>query len=334
MAYKKYLINKIQAIERMNEWGKAKKPFFFMTSFDQQENLVLDEQMVEQAGIHFQMSIHKNNSTLISKMNELPSPFIFEKETVSSQEFMISFEMVKKHLNFGNSYLVNLTKPSKITTNLSLEQIFHHSKAPYKLWIEEKLVVFSPEIFIKAGEGKISSYPMKGTIDAALSNAKEQILKDLKETAEHNTIVDLIRNDLSMVSKNVKVKRFRYIDEIKTPRKTLLQVSSEIEGEITSEFFRNLGGNFYKLLPAGSISGAPKKKTVEIIREAEQYDRGFYTGVFGYFDGESIDSAVMIRYMEIQNGQMVFKSGGGITIFSEVDKEYQELKDKVYVPII
>ncbi len=334
MAYKKFIINKSQAIERMNEWGKMKKAFFFMASFNQQENLVLDEQMLKEAGIHFEMPLWNAGLHTSPGNTDLPASIVFEKETLSQEEFVLSFDIVKMHLNFGNSYLVNLTKPSKIQTNMSLEQIFYHSKAPYKLWIEDKLVVFSPEIFIKAGEGKISSYPMKGTIDAALNNAKTQILKDPKETAEHNTIVDLIRNDLSMVSKNVRVKRFRYIDEIKTTRKTLLQVSSEIEGDITAEFFHHLGDHFYKLLPAGSISGAPKEKTIEIIKEAEQYERGFYTGVFGYFDGNSLDSAVMIRYIENQNGQMIFKSGGGITIFSEPEKEYQELKDKVYVPII
>jgi para-aminobenzoate synthetase component 1 len=174
---------------------------------------------------------------------------------------------------------------------------------------------------------------MKGTIDAAIPNAEETILNDPKETAEHNTIVDLIRNDLSMVSKNVRVEKFRFIDEIKTAGKTLLQVSSEIVGDIQHDFFDHLGDRLFTLLPAGSISGAPKTKTIEIIEEAENYNRGFYTGVFGYFDGRSLDSAVMIRYIEQQTDQLVFKSGGGITTFSNCKKEYEELKDKVYLPI-
>ena len=90
---------------------------------------------------------------------------------------------------------------------------------------------------------------------------------------------------------------------------------------------------FFKLLPAGSISGAPKKKTVEIICKAENYKRGFYTGIFGFFDGEKLDSGVMIRYIEEQNGKLIFKSGGGVTTFSDEEKEYNEMIDKVYVPI-
>ncbi|GET22176.1 hypothetical protein JCM18694_24220 [Prolixibacter denitrificans] len=174
---------------------------------------------------------------------------------------------------------------------------------------------------------------MKGTIDAAIPNAASQILNDRKETAEHNTIVDLIRNDLSMVAKKVHVSQFRYIDEVKTHEKTLLQVSSEISGELPSDYHSNIGTIIATLLPAGSISGAPKQKTVEIIKESEIDQRGYYTGVFGLFDGQNLDSAVMIRYIEQKNNQMIFRSGGGITVFSEPEKEYQEMIDKVYVPI-
>lgn len=72
---------------------------------------------------------------------------------------------------------------------------------------------------------------------------------------------------------------------------------------------------------------------MEIIAEAETYDRGFYTGIMGYYDGENLDSAVMIRFIEKQGDQLVYKSGGGITTQSDVKKEYNEMLQKVYVPI-
>jgi len=87
------------------------------------------------------------------------------------------------------------------------------------------------------------------------------------------------------------------------------------------------------LLPAGSISGAPKLKTLEIILETETYNRGYYTGVFGYFDGINLDSCVMIRFIENQNERLIFKSGGGITMMSDLDSEYRELIKKIYVPV-
>jgi para-aminobenzoate synthetase component 1 len=175
---------------------------------------------------------------------------------------------------------------------------------------------------------------MKGTIDAAIDNAAETILNDKKEYAEHCTIVDLIRNDLSMVAKDVFVERFRYIDKIKTHEKELLQVSSKISGQLGTNFHERVGDIIFGLLPAGSVSGAPKEKTVEIIKTAEGYERGYYTGVFGYFDGNTLDSGVMIRFIENINGQLYYKSGGGITVYSKSELEYQELIDKVYVPLV
>jgi para-aminobenzoate synthetase component 1 len=174
---------------------------------------------------------------------------------------------------------------------------------------------------------------MKGTIDAAVPNAAQRILDDEKERAEHTTIVDLIRNDLSQVATRVTVNRFRYLDELRTSHKNLLQVSSEIVGELPDDYLSRLGSIFVTLLPAGSVSGAPKVKTLEIIRQAEGEKRGYYTGIFGYFNGQQLDSGVMIRFLENQDGTYYYRSGGGITTQSQVDAEYQETIDKVYVPL-
>lgn len=174
---------------------------------------------------------------------------------------------------------------------------------------------------------------MKGTIDAALPGAENLLLNNEKELAEHYTIVDLIRNDLSMVAKNVKVDRFRFIDRIKTHRHELLQMSSEISGELAENYMERIGDIFFSMLPAGSVTGAPKKKTLEVIREAEQYDRGYYTGVFGVFDGSCLDSGVMIRFIEKVREGLLYKSGGGITTRSHFEEEYQELIEKIYVPL-
>ena len=94
-----------------------------------------------------------------------------------------------------------------------------------------------------------------------------------------------------------------------------------------------IGAILASLLPAGSISGAPKEKTVQIIQQAENQPRGYYTGVFGIFDGESLQSAVAIRFIEQTDNGLVFRSGGGITVQSDVQEEYRELIQKVYVPL-
>jgi para-aminobenzoate synthetase component 1 len=135
------------------------------------------------------------------------------------------------------------------------------------------------------------------------------------------------------VAEHVDVTRFRYVDELKTNKKNLLQVSSEISGILPSGYERRLGNIIMSLLPAGSVSGAPKPKTIAIIKEAEQQKRGYYTGVFGYFDGKIVDSGVMIRYIEYEDGKLFYRSGGGITTQSVEEHEYQEMIDKIYVPL-
>ena len=160
------------------------------------------------------------------------------------------------------------------------------------------------------------------------------MLSNKKELYEHNTIVDLIRNDLSMIAKKVRVNKFRYVDKIKKGDQELLQTSTEIQGELPKHWKDEFATLLLKTLPAGSISGAPKKKTLEIISKAEITPRGFYTGIFGVFDGQQIDSAVSIRFIEKINDTLFYKSGGGITHLSEMEEEYHELLEKIYVPII
>ena len=110
-------------------------------------------------------------------------------------------------------------------------------------------------------------------------------------------------------------------------------MSSEISGKLKPEFQNKIGSILQTLLPAGSILGAPKQKTLEIILNSETYKRGFYTGVCGYFDGTNLDSCVMIRFIENKEGKLYFKSGGGITHLSKLNDEYQEMKNKIYVPV-
>ena len=254
-------------------------------------------------------------------------------EPISFNEYSKKFKIVMDHLLYGDSFLTNLTIKTKINSPLSLDQLYDSCKARYKFLLKKSFLVFSPETFVKIKDGYIFTYPMKGTIDASIPNAEAKILADQKEMAEHVTIVDLLRNDLSMIADNVRVTRFRYIDRIITHGKQLLQVSSEIMGRLLPSFTQDPAGALLKLLPAGSISGAPKNKTLEVIRTAEGEERGYYTGICGYYDGHTLDSGVMIRFIEQDSDRLYYRSGGGITTQSDVSLEYQEALDKIYVPI-
>jgi para-aminobenzoate synthetase component 1 len=322
-------MNEIQqnTVNRMNELGAQGKPFVFIIDFDFEKPLIFDTD---------------NSVNLLWKTPEsanFAEKVIQEKKVqwnispVDYAKYRHSFVLVQNHIHNGDTYLLNLTMETQIETNLTPEEIFHLSKAPYKIWLKDQFVCFSPEIFVKITDGIISSFPMKGTIDANLENARELLLNDEKEIAEHHTIVDLIRNDLSIVATEVKVEKFMYIDRISTNRGVLLQMSSQISGKLPENYKQSIGTIISKLLPAGSICGAPKRKTLDIIRKAETYERGYYTGIFGIFDGKNLDSCVLIRYIEQEGGQLTFKSGGGITFLSDCQTEYNELIQKVYVPI-
>lgn len=315
----------------MNRLGLSGRPFIFVVDYKQEQVWVAEPDAVDTEEVLYNLNGFTN---AIGNGMQFPEKQIgWETRPVSFETYSRPFQTVSDHIHAGNSYLVNLTCATPVRTNLTLKEVFSFSRAPYRLWLKDRFVVFSPEIFVRVEDGFIYSYPMKGTIDASLPDARERILADKKEEAEHATIVDLIRNDLSQVASEVTVSRYRYIDELQTNKGRLLQVSSEIRGKLPDNWNGNLGTMLFSLLPAGSITGAPKKKTMEIIAEAETYQRGFYTGVMGYFDGNRLDSAVMIRFLEQAGDQLLFKSGGGITSQSDLQSEYNEMKQKVYVPI-
>jgi len=317
------------SFERMNFLSANKLPFFFMIDFLVQNIIIIEEKDLEKADIFIKFPDFKFEKPIQNSEKNI----FWENFPQSSEDYQKGFEIVQKNLKGGNSYLANYTCQTEIKTNLSLKEIYKISDAKYKVYFDDQFVFFSPETFVEIKENKIFTYPMKGTIDASVENAVNILKKDKKELAEHYTVVDLLRNDLSMVADNVQLEEFQRIDFIKTRQRDLYAMSSKITGELKPEFQGNIGDILQKLLPAGSILGAPKMKTLEIVLEAENYQRGFYTGVCGWFDGENLDSCVMIRFIEKENEKFHFKSGGGITHMSQLEDEYQEMKNKIYVPI-
>ena len=320
------LLNKKQLNDKLNHLGSTDTPFLFVIDYKAKKGYVINEAELDPNFILFDVEISTPDYHLVNQIKWHIRP-------ISLNQYKPKFDFVVDQIHKGNSFLTNLTQPTELETNLSLSDLYEVGSSKYKLWLKDKFTVLSPETFVRIEGQTISSFPMKGTIDASLPKAEEQILNDPKEKAEHATIVDLIRNDLSLVAEQVEVKRYRYIDKISTNKQDLLQVSSEISGQLPENYKEKLGDILFALLPAGSICGAPKKKTLEIIERAEGYERGFYTGIWGWFDGKNLDSAVMIRFIEQDADKLIFKSGGGITAQSDLTKEYEELIQKVYVPI-
>nr|WP_294431990.1 aminodeoxychorismate synthase component I [Prevotella sp.] len=379
---------KQEIIDKINRLASQDEPFLFVINYQGDKAFIrqLSDINPEECLFDFEgrgnfSDEMKNNSEKIAEISWQIAPPLYE-------DYERSFDIVKNNIMAGNSYLTNLTCKVPVNCNLSLEDIFNQAKGKYKLLLRRKrnqaedkaqqkeeeaqnkadkkeenieeisnpFVCFSPETFVRIKYGRIYSYPMKGTLDASLPDAEKQLMEDRKEAAEHATIVDLIRNDLSRVAENVRVDKYRYIDVLHTNKGDILQTSSEISGSLPEDYRQHLGEILDAQLPAGSITGAPKDKTMQIIHEAEGYDRGFYTGIMGIYDQGELNSAVMIRFIEEENSpvdfeadgeknfkanegkepkesrELYFKAGGGITSKSDCRREYEEVIQKIYLP--
>ena len=369
---------KQEIIDKINRLASQDEPFLFVINYQGDKAFIrlLSDINPEECLFDFEGRGNLSHAWKETLKEEILKKETWKKETSEEEisettwqiepplyeDYERSFNIVKSNIMAGNSYLTNLTCRVPVSCNLSLEDIFHRAKGKYKLLLRRKrnltpFVCFSPETFVRIKGGRIYSYPMKGTLDASLPNAEKQLMEDQKEAAEHATIVDLIRNDLSRVAEDVRVDKYRYIDVLHTNKGNILQTSSEISGRLPEDYPHHLGEILDAQLPAGSITGAPKDKTMQIIQEAEGYDRGFYTGIMGIYDQGELNSAVMIRFIEEETSpvdfetdgeknfkasegkrdeasrKLYFKAGGGITSKSNCRKEYEEVIQKIYLPI-
>lgn len=317
-------------IEQLNDWGSQHKKFVFLIDFEQKKPLAwLADKCPTDFQYRFTFPGMSSLKTEFSGTTALPQVKM-AKMPVPLDTYENKFNQAIVAIKRGDSFLINLTIPTPVKQNINFDIYFNQAKSKYVVWLKNEFISFSPETFVQIKDGKIATYPMKGTIDASLPNAKEKILNDPKEYAEHATIVDLLRNDLSKVAQHVKVKDFRFYEVIQAQDGMIGQVSSAIEGVLPNDYASKIGTILFDLLPAGSVSGAPKQKTAALIADIEGRDRGYYTGIAGCFDGVQLDSCVLIRYLGADN---MYQSGGGITFQSELQSEYQEMINKVYVPI-
>ena len=315
-------------IQTLNGYGNRREPCFFVVDFERNRPRIWG---MEDAGLPPFAFPGRRSSPPLAPLHTVPH---LRPRHVSERKFRRAFDVVQKGLRRGDSFLTNLTFPVPVELTGTLADVFHAAEAKYRLLLPGEFVCFSPETFVTVSDvGYIESRPMKGT-SLDTREDRRHLLLSTKEIAEHATIVDLIRNDLSQVAKRVRVTDYRYFHAIETSRRGLVQTSSNIGGWLPGDWRDRLGSLLQQLLPAGSISGAPKPATLDLIRRAEGQDRGYYCGIAGYFDGAALDTCVLIRCIERRaDGSHYFRSGGGITARSEWAEEYAELKAKVRLPL-
>ena len=168
--------------QQLNEWGKSNIPFVFLIDYECEAPLCWKLGEANEAfkfnfqGISNFKKINTNKGTEFNKGNKNIN---LHKIPISFEDYNNKFNFVKSEIEYGNSFLVNLTTATKIETNLNIEDIAYSCNSKYTCYLKNKFVSFSPESFVQIKEGKIYAYPMKGTIDASIANAKEIILNEV-----------------------------------------------------------------------------------------------------------------------------------------------------------
>lgn len=261
----------------------------------------------------------------------------------TNKSYLKAISDIRKMIAEGNFYQANLTRKffGKFSKKQNQQQAFHlftelakSSPANYSSFLklgENYVISSSPELFLKVEEdGKILSRPIKGT--AARSPDKKQDQKNklalknsAKERAENLMIVDLVRNDLARICKagSVEVKNLFKINSYQHVH----HMSSEIHGIIDKKF--SALDAIKACFPAGSMTGAPKIKAMEVIAKEEKIDRGIYSGAIGFFDGKkSANLSVVIRTLIMHNEKFEFQMGGAITFDSDPKSELKEIFSK------
>ncbi len=351
-----------QGQEQLNRMGAQNIPTFFLIDYSAQRWFVSPLATLHSWNLGFNFhrpSIPENSRSHFREgnwhnKNSTPETVrISHTRLPSRQDYLRGFEFIQNQQRMGNSFLCNLTFPSRIDLSTDqphskaqphelLYRVFQQTRAECRLLVLDPRItnkpfcVFSPEGFVSIRDAIIDSKPMKGTRlalpDRNVQSELAALMADNKEDAEHRTIVDLIRNDLGIISQRVWVDSYRYAQQIHVPKGILWATSSRICGQLQEDWRSEIGTTLGALLPAGSITGAPKKETCRIIEHAEVDQRGYYTGVAGVLGPWGLDSWVLIRYIEHDGDGFCFRSGGGITIYSKPEDEYAELEAKIALP--
>ena len=283
--------------------------------------------------------------TIHEKVETLPFPEDYEavdlpanwQEEVEAPAYQKAIETIQHHIRQGDTYQVNYTvqlsqelkaDPLAIYNRLVVEQ-----RAHYNAFIQHddvSILSISPELFFKQDDRLLTTRPMKGTTRRGLTNQTDLqeaawLEADPKNRAENMMIVDLLRNDMNRISEigSEQVTRLCQVEQYST----VWQMTSTIESRLRPEV--DLVQTFQALFPCGSITGAPKISTMEIIQQTEVAPRGVYCGTIGILlpKGKRIFN-VAIRTLQMQGHQAIYGVGGGITWDSKWESEYRETKQK------
>ena len=267
----------------------------------------------------------------------------FPKETeninftcnVSKEEYCSVVEKTKEYIKDGDIFQAvisrQFTSPMKGSLLNAYRVLRTTNPSPYMVYLhvdEEELMSSSPETLVRLQNGRLTTFPVAGSRPRGKNREEElerDLLSDEKELSEHNMLVDLGRNDLGRISKfgSVDVTKYMMIHRYSK----IMHICSQVESEIESS--KDGLDAIEAVLPAGTLSGAPKIRACEIIEELESEERGIYGGALGYLDfAGNLDTCIAIRMAVKKDDKVYVQAGGGIVADSVPEKEYEESANK------
>ncbi len=252
---------------------------------------------------------------------------------ITEADYAEKVSQIKEYIRSGDTYQVNFTDKLQFeltgTPQAMYAALIENQQVPYGAFIHGEgwqVLSFSPELFFRMNDRRILTRPMKGTARRGADQAEDESLaqwlqNDLKNRSENVMIVDLLRNDLGRICEygSVRAERLFAVQKYET----LFQMTSEISGTLRPGV--RYAEVFASLFPCGSVTGAPKQRTIEIIQELERAPRGVYTGAIGFFSParEAVFS-VPIRTAFLENNRGTMGVGSGIVIDSHAEEEFRE----------
>ncbi len=271
--------------------------------------------------------IEEENGVLLSPL----------KETFSKETFCEMVEKAKKYIFEGDIFQVVLSNRLSADYKGSLigvyEKLRKKNPSPYMFYFSSndiEIAGASPETLVKVVDSKVMTYPLAGTRKRGKTEEEDlqlekELLADEKERAEHNMLVDLGRNDIGRIAEFGSVQVKDYMNVLRFS--TVMHIGSTVEGKIRSD--NDALDALDAILPAGTLSGAPKLRAMEIINELENEKRGIYGGAIGYLDfSGNIDTCIAIRLAFKKNNKIFVRSGAGIVMDSIPENEYEEVINK------
>lgn len=259
------------------------------------------------------------------------------KCTTGRKEYYEMVEKTKEHIRRGDIFQAVISRQFQSPMEGSLLNAYRllrtSNPSPYMVYFHTEdleLMSTSPETLVKLHNGKVTTFPVAGSRPRGKNEEEDkklekELLQDEKELAEHNMLVDLGRNDLGKICRFGSVKVTEYMSVHRYSK--IMHICSKVEGMIRED--RDALDAIEAVLPAGTLSGAPKIRACQIIEELEKEERGIYGGALGYLDFTgNMDTCIAIRMAVKKDGKVYVQAGGGIVADSVPEKEYEESANK------